>query len=92
MASIWEIGIKAALLKLPLPETVERYVPSRMAQLGAKALEIRAVHAIRAAALPLHHRDPFDRMLVAQAQTDEMTIASGDAMLGRYEVSIFFLE
>jgi PIN domain nuclease of toxin-antitoxin system len=65
VVSIWEIGIKAALQKLPLPEPVECYVPSRMALLGARALEIRVFHAIRAAALPLHHRDPFDRMLVA---------------------------
>ena len=65
VASIWEIGIKAALGKLPLPESVERYIPSRIGQLGAKSLQIRSVHAIRAAALPSHHRDPFDRMLVA---------------------------
>jgi PIN domain nuclease of toxin-antitoxin system len=91
VASIWEVGIKAALGKLPLPEPVERYVPSRMAQLGAKSLEIRAAHAIRAAALPMHHRDPFDRMLVAQAQVDDMTIVSADAMLTQYDVAVFSL-
>ncbi len=91
VASIWEVGIKAALGKLPLPEPVERYIPSRMAQLGAKSLEIRAAHAIRAAALPMHHRDPFDRMLVAQAQVDDMTIVSADAMLTQYDVAVFSL-
>jgi PIN domain nuclease of toxin-antitoxin system len=91
VASIWEVGIKVALGKLPLPEPVERYIPSRMVQLGAKSLEIRAAHAIRAAALPMHHRDPFDRMLVAQAQVDDMTIVSADAMLTQYDVAVFSL-
>jgi PIN domain nuclease of toxin-antitoxin system len=91
VASIWEIGIKAALGKLPLPEPIDRYVPSRMAQLGAKSLDIRATHAMRAAALPLHHRDPFDRMLVAQAQVDDMTLVSADEMLQQYDVEILFL-
>ncbi len=91
VASIWEVGIKVALGKLPLPESAERYIPSRMAQLGAKSLEICAAHAMRAAALPMHHRDPFDRMLVAQAQVDDMTIVSADAMLTQYDVSIFSL-
>jgi PIN domain nuclease of toxin-antitoxin system len=91
VASIWEVGIKVALGKLPLSEPVERYIPSRMTLLGAKSLEIQAAHAIRAAALPLHHRDPFDRMLVAQAQVDDMTIVSADAILSQYDVSIFSL-
>jgi PIN domain nuclease of toxin-antitoxin system len=91
VASIWEVGIKVALGKLPLPEPVERYIPNRMSQLGAKSLEIRAAHAMRAAALPMHHRDPFDRMLIAQAQVDDMTIVSADAMLTQYDVSIFSL-
>jgi PIN domain nuclease of toxin-antitoxin system len=91
VASIWEVGIKVALGKLPLPEPVERYIPSRMVQLGAKSLEIRAVHAIKAASLPLHHRDPFDRMLVAQAQVEDLTIVSADAILHQYNVSILSL-
>ncbi len=88
VASIWEVGIKVALGKLPLPEPAERYIPNRMAQLGAKSLEIRAAHAMRAAALPMHHRDPFDRMLIAQAQVDDMTIVSADKMLAQYDVAL----
>lgn len=65
VASVWEIGIKVAIGKLPLPEPIDRYVSSRMVQLGAQSLEITATHALQAAALPLHHRDPFDRMLIA---------------------------
>lgn len=84
VASIWEIGIKVAIGKLPLPEPIEIYVPSRMVQLGALSLEITATHALQAAALPLHHRDPFDRMLIAQAQLEGMTLVSGDAMFRQY--------
>lgn len=59
------MGIKVAIGKLLLPESIDRYIASRMGQLAARSLEISATHALRAAALPLHHRDPFDRMLIA---------------------------
>lgn len=89
VASIWEIGIKFAIGKLPLPESPDQYISSRMGQLGVRSLEITATHALKAAALPLHHRDPFDRMLIAQAQLEDMTIVSADAILKQYsDVSI----
>jgi PIN domain nuclease of toxin-antitoxin system len=72
VASIWEMSIKVALGKLPLPEPIDSYISSRMMQLGARSLEIKASHALQAAALPLHHRDPFDRMLIAQTQIEDM--------------------
>lgn len=84
VASIWEIGIKVAIGKLPLPEPPDRYISSRMGQLGVRVLEITATHALRAAALPLHHRDPFDRMLIAQAQVEDMTIVSADLVFKQY--------
>jgi PIN domain nuclease of toxin-antitoxin system len=91
VASIWEIGIKVAIGKLPLPEPIDSYISSRMVQLGAQSLEITATHALRAAALPLHHRDPFDRMLIAQAQSGDMTLVSADAMFRQYsDVSILW--
>lgn len=62
-----------------------------MVQLGARSLEITATHALRAAALPLNHRDPFDRMLIAQAQSGDMTLVSADAMFRQYsDVSILW--
>jgi PIN domain nuclease of toxin-antitoxin system len=88
VATIWEIGIKVALKKLPLPEPVDSYISTRMAQLGMRSLEIRAIHALRAAALPSHHQDPFDRMLIAQAQTEEMVLVTADAMFQQYDVSV----
>ena len=89
VASIWEIGIKNAIGKLPLPEPIDSYISSRMVQLGVEYLEIRAPHALRAAALPLDHRDPFDRMLIAQAQIEDMTLVSADSMFKQYsDISI----
>jgi PIN domain nuclease of toxin-antitoxin system len=80
VASIWEIGIKVAIAKLPLLESPDNYISSRMGQLGVRSLEITAIHALRAPALPLHHQDPFDRMLIAQAQLEDMTLVSADAV------------
>ncbi|MCF4969604.1 type II toxin-antitoxin system VapC family toxin [Nostoc sp. CMAA1605] len=84
VASIWEIGIKVAIAKLPLPEPPDSYISSRIGQLGMKSLEITATHALKAASLPLHHRDPFDRMLIAQAQLEELTLVSADAIFRQY--------
>lgn len=90
VASIWEIGIKVAIGKLPLPDPLDSYISSRMAQLGMRSLEITASHALQAAALPLHHRDPFDRMLIAQAQIEEMTLVSADSMFNKYDISLLW--
>lgn len=84
VASVWEMGIKVAIGKLPLLESIDNYISSRMVKLGARSLEISVTHALRAAALPLHHRDPFDRMLIAQAQLENLTLVSADATLKQY--------
>jgi PIN domain nuclease of toxin-antitoxin system len=76
VASVWEMGIKVAIGKLPLPEPLDSYISSRMMQLGAKSLPITATHAVQVSALPLHHRDPFDRMLIAQAQMEDALIST----------------
>lgn len=90
VASIWEMGIKVSIGKLPLPQQIDDYVSTRMTQLGARSLEITASHALRVAALPLHHRDPFDRMLIAQAQIEDMTLVSADLAFNQYEVSLLW--
>ncbi|MEA5570501.1 type II toxin-antitoxin system VapC family toxin [Calothrix sp. UHCC 0171] len=90
VASVWEMGIKVSIGKLPLREPINDYVSTRMNQLGARSLEITASHALRVAVLPLHHRDPFDRMLIAQAQVEDMTLVSADLMFKQYEVSLLW--
>ncbi len=90
VASVWEMGIKVAIGKLPLPEQIDDYVSTRMTQLGARSLEIKVLHALRVAVLPLHHRDPFDRMLIAQAQIEDMTLVSADSTFNQYEISLLW--
>jgi PIN domain nuclease of toxin-antitoxin system len=64
-ASSWEIGIKWAIGKLPLRERPARYVPKCLAAQDIRALPISHAHALAVASLPPHHRDPFDRLLIA---------------------------
>jgi PIN domain nuclease of toxin-antitoxin system len=84
------MGIKVSIGKLPLPEPIDNYVSTRMTRLGARSLEITSSHALRVARLPLHHRDPFDRMLIAQAQLEDMTLVSADSTFNQYEVSLLW--
>jgi PIN domain nuclease of toxin-antitoxin system len=90
VASVWEIGIKVSIGKLPLPEKIDDYISTRMIQLGARSLEITASHALQASALPLFHRDPFDRMLIAQSQIEGMTLVNADSTFDRYDVSLIW--
>lgn len=85
-ASSWEIAIKVRLGRLSLPDDPKRYVPDRMRALGAEPLPVEHAHALAVADLPMLHRDPFDRVLVAQARHLELTIVTADADIARYDV------
>lgn len=85
-ASAWEIGTKHATGRLPLPAPPAVYVAESMRRSGVTGLPISHIHALTAAALPQHHRDPFDRVLVAQAQVEGLTLVTADAILERYDV------
>lgn len=85
-ASAWEIAIKFSLGKLRLPEPPARYVPDRVGAMGILALPIEHGHALRVASLPSHHRDPFDRLLIAQAQLEGLPILTSDPVFGAYDV------
>jgi PIN domain nuclease of toxin-antitoxin system len=87
-ASAWEIAIKHALGKVRLPETPVKYVPSRSERLGVRSLPIDQGHALHVATLPPHHADPFDRLLIAQAQIEDLPILTADPILGAYDVKI----
>ena len=86
-ASAWEIAIKYSLGKLRLPEPPTRYVPSRLNATGTTALPIEHSHALHVATLPPHHRDPFDRLLIAQAQLEDLPILTADPLFARYNVT-----
>lgn len=83
-ATIWEVAIKQAIGKLTSPADL----PEKIRDAGFRELPIVAAHAITAARLPPHHRDPFDRMLVAQAQLEEFTLVTRCAEIRRYDVPI----
>jgi len=85
-ATAWEAAIKQALGRLDLPDTVEAGVEAS----GFEKLPITLAHAAAAAALPHHHGDPFDRMLVAQAAAESLTLVTHDRRLEPYDVSVLW--
>ena len=85
-ASSWEIAIKYRLGKLQLPVAPSEYVPDRMRANGVKGLPVEHAHALYVSELPPLHRDPFDRLLVAQGILESMTIATVDPQIVQYEV------
>jgi PIN domain nuclease of toxin-antitoxin system len=87
-ASAWEIAIKHSLGRLRLPMDPAEYVPSRMAATGTSPLSIHHSHALRVSQLPPHHRDPFDRMLIAQAQVEGLPILTADPQFAAYAVEV----
>ncbi len=85
-ASAYELTIKAQSGRLSLPEPPDSYVPSRLAANAFESLSIELPHALRAGTLPSIHRDPFVRMLVAQAQIEGLPILTADPAISRYDV------
>lgn len=85
-ASAWEAAVKVGLGRLELPDTMEAGVLAS----GFEKLLITFSHAERAGALSPHHRDPFDRMLVAQAQAEGLTLVTHDRLLEPYDVEILW--
>lgn len=83
-ASVWEIGIKRALGKLTVPDEIFDIAVDA----GCRPLPITWPHAQAAAALPRHHADPFDRMLIAQAHCEGLRLASSDVKLAAYDVDL----
>jgi PIN domain nuclease of toxin-antitoxin system len=86
VASAWEIAIKAAAGRLELEEPVEAWIPDRLRRYGFVPLAVGLAHALRAGALPRHHGDPFDRLIVAQGQVESVPIITADPVLGLYDV------
>ncbi len=86
LASAWELAIKARLGKLKLALPVKRYVAEHVAANGFRMLDIRMAHIGRIETLDLHHGDPFDRLLVAQALEEKLPIVSADPVFRKYRV------
>jgi PIN domain nuclease of toxin-antitoxin system len=86
LASIWEIQIKVALGKLDLKGDLATIVDIQIAQNSIQLLSIDLKHIYALSNLPAHHRDPFDRLLIAQSQVEKMTLATVDSAFDRYEI------
>lgn len=90
VASSWEIAIKYSLGKLRLPEAPELFVPKRLLRDGMLSLPIEHIHALHVSELPLHHRDPFDRLIISQAQVEKLPVMTADRKFEPYEVEIIW--
>ena len=90
-ASSWEIAIKYRLGRLPLPEPPHQFIPPRLIRDGIKQLPVEHHHACHVANLPDLHRDPFDRLLIAQAQTERLAFITADQKLKDYNVEMILI-
>jgi len=89
-ASGWEIMIKARLGRLQLPKNPQRFISEQLSLNNIGSLPVQMSHALHTITLPNHHRDPFDRMLIAQAQLEKISILSADPQIVKYEVKVIW--
>lgn len=85
-ASLWEMAIKLSLGKLSLAQPFEVLIPQQMRLNGIKLLGIEIEHTAAVSKLPFHHRDPFDRLLIAQAMVEQIPIVSADTAFDTYSI------
>ncbi|HET6762393.1 MAG TPA: type II toxin-antitoxin system VapC family toxin [Longimicrobiaceae bacterium] len=89
-ASAWEIAIKVRLGRLPISEPLESFITDHMERNRIQLLPVELHHTFEVARLPLHHRDPFDRLLVCQARAEELPLVTADAAFSAYGVDILW--
>jgi PIN domain nuclease of toxin-antitoxin system len=88
VVSAWELVLKTQTGKLRLPESPSVYVPTRMGHYAMEALPVTLAHVLASEALPFHHRDPFDRLLIAQAIVEGIPIVTADPEFRRYKIKV----
>jgi len=88
--SAWEIAIKYSIGKLPLKKDPQQWLPDVVLKMGLKQLPIAQRHALRVSHLPEHHKDPFDRLLIAQALLEDMSLLTPDAAIKKYRVPVIW--
>ena len=89
-ATGWEIAIKSQIGRLKLPDEPQRFILEQLRINGMKSLAIEMRHALHVSTLPAYHQDPFDRILIAQAQIEDLPVLSADPELGKYKVTIIW--
>lgn len=89
-ATLWEISIKVGNNKLTIPQPLQKLVTTQCPQDNIEMLDIKPIQAIDAGSLPLHHQDPFDRMIITQATVEDLTIVTSDTIFKKYDVAVLF--
>ena len=89
-ASGWEIAIKAKLGRIKLPDKPELFISEQLTLNAIQSLPIQMSHALYVYKLPNHHSDPFDRMLISQAQLEELPILTADPQFSQYQVRVIW--
>ena len=90
VVSIWEISIKVNNQKLTIPQPLNKLIEQQCPLDAIKILDIKPIHAIEAGDLVLYHKDPFDRMIIAQAKIEDLTIVTSDLVFQKYGVTVLF--
>lgn len=88
MASLWEMAIKISLGKLQMPKPIDRFLSEELAYYHVEILDIKAHHVFEIVKLPFHHRDPFDRIIAAQALTEDLPLVTADTIFRQYGVRV----
>jgi PIN domain nuclease of toxin-antitoxin system len=90
VASIWEVLIKVRIGKLPLPVPAGNYLTAKMSANGVSVLSIKLEHVLQIEKLQLHHRDPFDRILIAQSLQEGWPLITSDPVFKRYPIRVIW--
>ena len=86
MASLWEMAIKVSLGKLTLAQPFDQFIPRQLQLNQIEVLAIELPHVAAVVAMPFHHRDPFDRLMAAQCQMEDLPIVSADPVFDAYSI------
>jgi PIN domain nuclease of toxin-antitoxin system len=90
VASLWEILIKVQIGKMPLPQPAGPFVMGKLARNGVQLLPVTSDHVLRIESLPDYHRDPFDRMLIAQSLEEKIPLVTADRAFARYPIELIW--
>jgi PIN domain nuclease of toxin-antitoxin system len=90
VASSWELAIKVGLGKLRVPGPLRSYIPTKLQEQNIQTLPVEHAHAFEVAELPTHHKDPFDRLLIAQARIEGLPLISVDEQFAPYDIEVIW--
>jgi PIN domain nuclease of toxin-antitoxin system len=90
VAGVWEIVTKVQIGKLSLPHPAGAFLTSELSANGVQVLSVSLDHVLRLESLPLHHRDPFDRILIAQSLEEKLPIVTSDPLFARYPIDVIW--